>query len=447
MADNVPFQSSTLATPAAATSVATDDVGGQHFQKMKIADGTADSSAMIPGDATNGLDVDVTRVQGTVAVSGPLTDTQLRASAVPVSGTVTVDSEMPAAAALADATANPTTPLVGAAVELFNGTTWDRVRGDTTNGLDVDVTRVSGTVTVDSELTTADLDTGAGTDTRAVVGLALAASGGAVLAGSANPVPVSGPLTDTQLRASAVPVSGTVTVDSELTTADLDTGAGTDTRAVVGLALAASGGAVLAGAANPVPVSGTVTSNAGTGTRDVQGNVAHNSADSGNPVKVGAKAVAHGSNPTAVAAASRTDMYANRHGVQFVIGGHPNSKSATYITTAAGTDDNVMAAIASGTKYAITRITITLSEATTVGVAVRLGFGTASVPALGASQADAVDDILVYHPGLVPGGGITIGDGSGILGVGGDGAELRITNGVPTSGTLAVTVTYFTIES
>jgi hypothetical protein len=56
-------------------------------------------------------------------------------------GTFTVDSELPAAAALADATANPTTPLVGAALELFNGTTWDRVRGDTTNGIDVDVTR------------------------------------------------------------------------------------------------------------------------------------------------------------------------------------------------------------------------------------------------------------------------------------------------------------------
>jgi len=79
----------------------------------------------ITGDAANGLDVDVTRV----------------------TGTVTVDTELPAAAALADATANPTTPLAGAALELYNGTTWDRVRGDTTNGIDVDVTRVTGTVT------------------------------------------------------------------------------------------------------------------------------------------------------------------------------------------------------------------------------------------------------------------------------------------------------------
>jgi hypothetical protein len=54
-----------------------------------------------------------------------------------------VDTESAAGAALADATANPTTVLYGAALELFNGTTWDRVRGDTTNGLDVDVTRLS----------------------------------------------------------------------------------------------------------------------------------------------------------------------------------------------------------------------------------------------------------------------------------------------------------------
>lgn len=39
-----------------------------------------------------------------------------------------VDTELPAAAALADATANPTTPLVGAAQLNYNGATFDRVR-------------------------------------------------------------------------------------------------------------------------------------------------------------------------------------------------------------------------------------------------------------------------------------------------------------------------------
>lgn len=65
-----------------------------------------------------------------------------------VSGAVTADTELPAAAALADGAANPTTPTAGSATLIFNGSTWDRARGDTTNGLDVDVTRVQGNVTV-----------------------------------------------------------------------------------------------------------------------------------------------------------------------------------------------------------------------------------------------------------------------------------------------------------
>lgn len=72
-----------------------------------------------------------------------------------ITGTVTVDSELPTAAALADATANPTVPAVGAFLMGWNTTTWDRLRSTTANGLAVDVTRVTGTVTVDTELTTA----------------------------------------------------------------------------------------------------------------------------------------------------------------------------------------------------------------------------------------------------------------------------------------------------
>jgi hypothetical protein len=46
------------------------------------------------------------------------------------------------AAALADAAGNPTTVLWGGCQHVYNGTTWDRARGDTANGLDVDVTRL-----------------------------------------------------------------------------------------------------------------------------------------------------------------------------------------------------------------------------------------------------------------------------------------------------------------
>lgn len=47
---------------------------------------------------------------------------------------VAVD-QLPAAAALADATANPTTSIIGAAIMCLNGTTFDRLPGSSTNGL------------------------------------------------------------------------------------------------------------------------------------------------------------------------------------------------------------------------------------------------------------------------------------------------------------------------
>ena len=187
--------------------------------------------------------------------------------------------------------------------------------------------------------------------------------------------------------------------------------------------------------------------NAASDGASVSGDVAHDTADAGEPVKVGFKAIAHGANPTAVTADDRTNWYANRHGVPWVIGGHPNVVTATYLTTGAQTDDNVLAAIAAGNKYVITRVTIALAVATTVAVGVRLGFGASVVPALPASAADAVAGILVYHPGMNPGSGIQMGDGSGILGIGGDGEELRITCDAPTSGTLVISVSYYQIES
>ena len=98
-------------------------------------------AARIPanGQALMAASVPVTLASNQSALPVTLTSTT-------ITGTVTADTELPAAAALADATANPTTPLVGAALETFNGTTWDRARGDTANGLDVDVTRLPALV-------------------------------------------------------------------------------------------------------------------------------------------------------------------------------------------------------------------------------------------------------------------------------------------------------------
>lgn len=174
------------------------------------------------------------------------------------------------------------------------------------------------------------------------------------------------------------------------------------------------------------------------GSRQVGGEVAHDVADAGNPVKLGHRAIAHGTNPTAVAAADRTDWYANRHGVPFSIGGHPNIITRRDNYTAAQTDTAIVT-IGAGSKIVVTSVMVTADNANTVDVAVRIGFGTASTPANAG--------VLAAHPGIPKGGGFQRGDGTGMLGVGADNEDLRITSDVPTGGSIDVVISYFTIDS
>lgn len=178
----------------------------------------------------------------------------------------------------------------------------------------------------------------------------------------------------------------------------------------------------------------------------ITGDTAHDGVDSGRPVKQGAKAIAHGANPSAVAAADRTDLYANRHGIPFTIGGHPNIITREYRWTTAQTDDDMLGAIGTGTKVVVTMAGVFCDKANSVDVGVRIGFGTANVPTEPADGA-GVDGVVLAHPGIAAGSGVVVGNGSGIIGIGGDGAELRITSEVPTSGSGKAIISYFTIES
>lgn len=76
----------------------------------------------------------------------------------------TVNTELPAAAALADNTANPTVPAVGAFEMVWDGSNWDRTPGDTTNGADVDVTRLQHLLDTGNSTTTAADFTGTAFD-------------------------------------------------------------------------------------------------------------------------------------------------------------------------------------------------------------------------------------------------------------------------------------------
>ena len=71
-----------------------------------------------------------------VPIAGAVTGTFYQVTQ-PISGTV--DTELPAAAALADNMANPTTPLIGACQMVWDGSNWDRIGGSGATGIHVDI--------------------------------------------------------------------------------------------------------------------------------------------------------------------------------------------------------------------------------------------------------------------------------------------------------------------
>lgn len=69
---------------------ATDSIGGVNYQYVKLTAGQAGNAQPISGSTANGVEVDVTRVKTTVVVSGPATNAELRATPLPVSGSLAV---------------------------------------------------------------------------------------------------------------------------------------------------------------------------------------------------------------------------------------------------------------------------------------------------------------------------------------------------------------------
>jgi hypothetical protein len=211
MADNV-----VLDPGAGGATVATDDIGGVHYERVKLTDGTADSATFINsgnGTHTNALRVTIASdTTGVVAVTdnGGTLSVDDGAGSLTVDGSVTADTELPAAAALADAAANPTTPLVGAAALLYNGTTWDRQRGDITNGLDVDVTRLPALPAGGNNIGDVDVLTiAAGTNLIGDVGIKARTTGGFTVGPASGAKQISAASTNgTSVKASAGQVFG-----------------------------------------------------------------------------------------------------------------------------------------------------------------------------------------------------------------------------------------------
>jgi hypothetical protein len=305
MADNT-----VLNTGTGGDTISTDDIAGVKVQRVKVqhgADGSAtdvSTASPLPVDQTNttvadggtlpakgvqvgGTDGSVfqvistdnagrvnTNINGTVTTTGGLTDTQLRASAVPVSGPLTdtqlrasavpVDTELPAAAALADAASNPTAPAAGAFGMLWNGATWDRAPGSTAGGLTTNLKQLNGTT-----VATNSGNKDAGTQRVVIATDQPQLTNALKVDGSAVTQPVSGTVT-ANLGTAAVTNAGTFAVqiaaNSSINNAQV---AGTATSVNSGAKDAGTQRVILASDQTVVPVSdnsGSLTVDAPVGT-------------------------------------------------------------------------------------------------------------------------------------------------------------------------------------
>lgn len=169
-------------------------------------------------------------------------------------------------------------------------------------------------------------------------------------------------------------------------------------------------------------------------TAAVSGDVNHDGADSGGPIKIGMKAIPFGTSPTEVTANDRTNWYANRHGIPWVLGGHMNPFRATRKDTSAQTDA-ILQAVGASERAVILALSAYCDKANSVDVQALFEF-------------DAGSDVrIAEHPGIAAGSGFVEGNGGAVLAIGALGEDVLWTCEVPTGGNVCPHVTGFLIPS
>ena len=273
MTDNVAI------TPGTGATVATDDVGGVHYQITKLAFGALDTATLVaPG---SGLPV---AVQGTVTTGG-LTDTQLRATALPVSGTVTANLGTVAGLAL-DASVTALSAKFGALGQGLMAASTPVVIASNQSAIPVTLasTTVTGSVAVTGPLTDTQIRATALPVSNASLPLPTGASTSALqTTGNSSLSSMDGktPALGQALAAASTPVVLTAAQVTTLTPPAAITGFSTETTlAALNAKVTAvnTGAVVLAAGAAAI---GSVTAT---------GNIAQGVADTGNPVEIGGHA-------------------------------------------------------------------------------------------------------------------------------------------------------------
>lgn len=249
---------------------------------VKLPDGASPSGGLTdaelrasPVEVTGSFSMEPPETQ---AVTGPLTNTELRASPIEVTGSLTIDppdvqtvdgavsvDNFPATQAVTGSFFQATQPvsLAVAPTTPVTGTFWQTTQP------------ISGTVTA----------TGPITDTQ-IRATPLPVSGTVTANAGTGTMAVSGPLTDTQIRATALPVSGTFFQATQPVSGTVTANAtlAAETTKVIGtvnVAAAQSIAATQSGTWNVTNVSGTVSLPTGASTSALQttGNTSLSSID------------------------------------------------------------------------------------------------------------------------------------------------------------------------
>lgn len=160
------------------------------------------------------------------------------------------------------------------------------------------------------------------------------------------------------------------------------------------------------------------------------GDVAHDAADSGNPVKIGFKAKNIGSLPTAVTDADRVNGLADRYGAQFIQPGSSYVRSYNAEYSSAQTNVAMLTCSASES-IRVYGLVINLDYDAQAVTSVAIGFGTASTP--------TTDGVIFESNGMVPG---TYVIPFPVAVCGASNEDLRITSTDPTSGFLNINILY-----
>lgn len=383
------------------------------------------TGALMGGDAANGLDVDVTR---SVLPTGAATSALQTQPGVDI-GDVTVNNGAGAAAVnIQDG---------GNSITVDYATTGS---GTSTGALRVELpTNGTGVIATVGAVTAITNALPAGSNAIGKLAANAGVTIGAVEIAAAQTLATVTTVTTvtTVSTVSSVTAVGTITPGTAATSLGKaeDAAHTSGDVGVFALAVANAAQATLAADGDYIAFATDIKGN-----QLAVGNIAHDGADAGNPLKVGNKAADYGATPTAVATSDRTDAYADRAGVPFVIGGHMDVVTLEAEYTSAQTNAAIVT-VSAGTRIVVTQIQAVVSNATSVDVAVRVGFATATTP--------TTTGVVLTHPGIKSstGSGISRGDGTGILGIGADNEDLRITSGAATSGALRILVTYFTIAT